>query len=686
MRRSPNVATGDSGSDLAKSVAVGCVLVALGACAQPPGELRVAKLRIEGVHNVDRRELVNGLALQPTRWWSFRKHRIFDELLIDGDRDRILRYYQAHGYFNAEVTGVETVPRSDKRSLEVVFVVEEGPPTKLEDIRVTGADDLPDEASAAIEAQQLKMRADQRFVHARYLEFKDRLLGVLKERGYAWATVEGAVHVDRSSNLADIDVALTPGRESTISEIEVMRAPPAEKDPGSSVGAFRIGRPLEAEQQVDPRLIENRFGITPGRRFRWSDLEEGHGRVMQLGVFSTVMLSYRQDPAHVDRIIVRLRVTDTSLHELRLGGGIGIEAQRNELRLQLLYIKRNFLGGLRTLELRVRPAYVVVPAVWAPIVRHGPALQSDLVFTQPELGVLSRLQLTLGYDVGVEHAYQYHGPRTQIAIARLLWHDRISLSLAYNFQFLDFFATSPEILSDPTHAGTMYGYLDPYRLAWLQQDFRIDGRDSVFDPRRGGYGEISFEEGGPYTGSAFTYEKMRIGARGYAPLGSRVVLAGRIEFAQIWSQGQDGSPITRRLALGGGSSHRGFSEGRLAPQVPVARGAPLPIGGDQSLLASLDLRVDLVRLAGNMLAAAAFVDAGDVGAARGDTVSGWARGVDIAHLHCAVGSGLRYRTPIGTVRADVGVRLNRLSARSYGRPNPDPGDRIAFHISLAEAF
>ncbi len=74
-------------------------------------------------------------------------------------------------------------------------------------------------------------------------------------------------------------------------------------------------------------------------------------------------------------------------------------------------------------------------------------------------------------------------------------------------------------------------------------------------------------------------------------------------------------------------------------------------------------------------------------AARGDTASGARSGVDFLHLHCAVGGGLRYRTPIGTVRADVGVRVNRLAAlEADGRPNPDPGDRVAFHLSLAEPF
>lgn len=664
--------------------AVGAALAT--GCARNKDEVRVVKLRIDGVHKVSRSDLANGLALKHTPWWNFRKHRVFDELLIDGDRQRILRYYYARGYYNAEVTKSEVVPRKNKRKVEIHFKVDEGPATKLQNVLITGVEDLEPAANKAIEKLQLTLRPSQIFVHQRYLDLKERLIGALKDRGYPWADVDGQVYVDRASNLADVQLTLQPGPLSTIGDIEVVRSRPVERDPNAPAGTFRVGRVLEPSKQVAPELVREVFGVTQGSRFKLEDIELGRGKVTQLGVFSTVNLSYRTDPEHDDVVNIRLRVTDASLHELRLGGGFGIEALRNEVRLQLLYTKRNFFGGLRTFEMRLRPAYVVVPAVWQKIVRHGPAVTSDFVFTQPRLGYLTKLQATVGYDLGVEYAYQYHGPRAQLAMSRLLWRDRVQLGLSYNIQYLDFFATAPQILQDATQAGTMYGYTDPYRLAWLQQDFRVDLRDNVFDPRKGGYFEMIFEEGGPFTGSAFLYEKMKIGLRGYAPLGSRVVLAGRVEFGQLWSQGSEGTPITRRMVLGGGTTHRGFSEGRLSPQLPVTGGPALPIGGDQSVLFSLEARVDLVKLAGSMLAAAAFVDAGDVAAARRDTASGFAQNIDMRLLHTAVGGGLRYRTPIGTVRADVGVRVNRLSESTDGRLNPDPGSRVAFHISLAEAF
>jgi outer membrane translocation and assembly module TamA len=95
------------------------------------------------------------------------------------------------------------------------------------------------------------------------------------------------------------------------------------------------------------------------------------------------------------------------------------------------------------------------------------------------------------------------------------------------------------------------------------------------------------------------------------------------------------------------------------------------------LLLSTEMRIDVVRLFGRWLVVAAFVDGGDVGS----------KTIEWGDLHWAAGGGLRYRTVIGSIRADLGVRLNRLTAfEANGIPNPDPGQRFAFHLSLGEAF
>ena len=666
------------------------IALTLGACAHPtPSRPHVHSLDLRGVHNVSRRQLARGLAVAPAPC-CFRAPRPYDELLLDADRLRIRRFYEAHGYYGAKVTLAEARPRANPSSLDVVIGIDEGGPTHIGDVRVYGLGDLDSDTKKRVDEQQLGLRRGQVFVHADYVLYKELMLGILKARGYAWARADGKVTVDPAHDMADIELTFSPGPIVSVSSIVFQGV--GETVDENLVGitpasTFRLKRSAETAKKVSPRLIEQVLDLKAGGTFDMQKLEEARGRVLELGIFSSVGLAYDPDPKKPNAVNVTLRLADASLHELRLGGGLGIESQRNELHLLLQYTKRNFFGGLRTLELKLQPSYVVVPAIWTSISRHGPAGNLDLVFTQARLRTLSRLQATVGYDLGVEYGYQYHGPRAQVAVMKLLWHDRISLALSYNFQFLDFFHTAPEILADPTLAASRFGYLDPYRVAWLQQELHFDWRDSRVDPRRGMVAEIIVEEGGVYTGSAFTYEKLRLGQRGYLPLGKRVVLANRTEFAKMWSHGDEGSPITRRLSLGGPQSHRGFTEARLAPQLTSANGPPIPVGGELSYLISAEVRVDIIKLVGSMLAAAAFIDAGDVGAGRGDNATGFRQTPNFHAPHVALGAGLRYRTPVGVIRTDVGVRMNRVSAtEDDGTPNPDPGQRVAFHISLAESF
>jgi dGTPase len=109
------------------------------------------------------------------------------------------------------------------------------------------------------------------------------------------------------------------------------------------------------------------------------------------------------------------------------------------------------------------------------------------------------------------------------------------------------------------------------------------------------------------------------------------------------------------------------------------------------LAAVAPIDIDAVRLAPPL---AAFSDVGDVTAPASGSCGDKAcepvpypKALDLSKLHLAVGGGIRYRTVIGTIRFDLGVRLNRLEVtEADGTENPDPGSRIAYHFSIGEAF
>lgn len=635
----------------AAMASVGCG----GATAE--GRSWVRRINLKGTSQVDAKELKDRIVLAQTSWVPFAPKRYLDAGLLDADARRIEAYYHVHGYFSARVVQTLVSPPHKNGSVDVAFSVEEGQPSRIRRLQVNGLQALPLELQEKVR-REMQLHEGEIFVHDRYLESKRQMEARLATAGYAWARVDGEAEVNRSQHLVDVALAVLPGVPVRFDSVEVRGDP-----------------------SIDERAVTRRAGISMGTRFDPERLEQARARLYQLGLFSTVrveVVPLGSDPARAKVVIT---VTPGKKNELRVGGGIGLEPQRQEVHVTLQYQRHSFLGGLRTLRLRLTPAWVWVPDVFDPS-RSGPALNFDITFTQPDF--LARdlaARVSIGYDLGVDYAFQYHGPRFSLGLGWNVWRNRVNFGLSYNFQYLMFFNTDPAILDEPQLARSFFGYTSPYRLGYIAEDISLDLRNSALDPHSGVLILLSFEEGAGILGGGFTYQRLVPDGRFYIPLGGRLTLALRMTYGRILTIGGDGdTPITRRLYAGGPDSHRGFGYNRLSPQVPSGSSVPpIPIGGRELLLSQIELRLGLFRLFGNWLGLVAFWDAGDV------PESG--RGLSFAELHHAVGGGLRYRTPIGTLRADLGVRLNRLGpSQPDGRQNPDPGSRFAFHISLGEAF
>ena len=74
----------------------------------------------------------------------------------------------------------------------------------------------------------------------------------------------------------------------------------------------------------------------------------------------------------------------------------------------------------------------------------------------------------------------------------------------------------------------------------VQEQVALDLRNRPIDATRGVYLLLSAEQGGVYTGSAFSYQKFMPEIRGYYTLGNRFTIAARVQFGHIFAQGEFG--------------------------------------------------------------------------------------------------------------------------------------------------
>ena len=127
-------------------------------------------------------------------------------------------------------------------------------------------------------------------------------------------------------------------------------------------------------------------------------------------------------------------------------------------------------------------------------------------------------------------------------------------------------------------------------------------------------------------------------------------------------------PASERFFAGGDTTVRGFSLDRLGTDETISPSG-FPTGGNGLVVLNAELRSAVVGSFGVV----GFVDAGNV----------FLRAADIRlhELRATAGFGLRYQSPIGPIRVDLGFKLDRREL-APGRLEK----RSVLHISLGQAF
>jgi outer membrane translocation and assembly module TamA len=177
------------------------------------------------------------------------------------------------------------------------------------------------------------------------------------------------------------------------------------------------------------------------------------------------------------------------------------------------------------------------------------------------------------------------------------------------------------------------------------------------------------EQAGGLLPGTYNFRSASAEGRHFVTFGRNITLANRVRVGSIVPAADDEAnvPFYRRFFLGGSSSIRGWGRFDVSP---LSEG--FPIGGLSMLEGSAEVRFPLKGKFG----AVAFFDLGNV----------WRESThfDLGDLRYAVGPGLRYQTPIGPARLDVGYQLNPIEGLLI---NGEPQKRrIRIHFSVGQAF
>jgi outer membrane protein insertion porin family len=232
------------------------------------------------------------------------------------------------------------------------------------------------------------------------------------------------------------------------------------------------------------------------------------------------------------------------------------------------------------------------------------------------------------------------------------------------------------------------------RLSKFSGSFIRDARSDVVDPSEGTFvivdGEVAPRSVGSEVGfiktllQGFRYYRVPAERRVVVALGARLGLAHGLP-RPVLRIGADGEPIlddsgeaiidlvqdlpaSERFFAGGDTTVRGFSLDRLGTDETISPSG-FPTGGNGLVVLNAELRSAVV----GSLGVAGFMDAGNVFLRASD--------IRLHELRVTAGFGVRYQSPIGPLRVDLGFKLDRRELA--------PGTlekRSVLHISLGQAF
>ncbi len=632
----------------------------------------------------------------------------FDPPSLLRDVVRLERYYRDQGFPDVAVS-YRVVLNEAANRVTIGYVVTEGLPLILDSLVVEGPGELRMEDVVAEELREswtdflaeLREQRGVRLSSGTRARMQDGIASWLRDRGYPNTSTSVSVEARETTE------------EGTPATLRISVAPGARM----RVGAVRV----EGNSRLAENVLLREVPLRKGDWYSRARLADGQSELFGLDMVRIAIVGTEPDSLAADRVAVRVRVTEGSLHLLssRLGWATSSGVSGN-----VSWSHRDFLGGARTLEIstQARTGYLAPEATAARSYGLSVSLRQPWLGDRRVEGVLRPFveyrddlrdeSLQWGSEVS---ALYRRGARRSLTLQYALTSRRVIEAKAgavvgQDFDFLDVLASVDTLdLDRRTSRLSAIGQ-------WSRAPQGGEGRHhdwNVF---------ASAEVAGPPVLSTVEYGKVVGQVGGVLPLGGSFGVRSRIGGGRVFPFGlsvpaSDGSDrlevyIKLRDAVltgGGAQDVRGWGTDLLGPKSPdfgFADGAAvpttryLPLGGLARWSGSLQVESRLPILGGGN-GVHAFVDGGRVWTPDGRFLPTEGALLDDqlgTRTRWGTGVGVSIGTPVGAVQLDVGYKLNPSildlrdaqavgQALLEGRPVTDvperPIQRWHLHLSLA---
>ncbi len=641
-------------------------------------------------------QLLSGIATKKSpRFLWFKKVYEPNYLNTTGlkkDIVRIERQLRKRGYYEARVTATRVIRLSDER-VHIEFEVDPGKPVRIRKLETVGLARLPFEAAEAA-TNEMRLRKGHIFDEDEFEQAKQDVANSLANRGYAYAVVKGSARVDLANHSVDVQIVAEPGQAARLGEIMVSGLKKLEEGP-----------------------VRSTLKLKPGDRYSREQISEARSALFSLGAFSQVEIVPDLSNPESEIVPLAVRLSESTLREVTLSGGVRLDTLRFAVLGKAGWSHRNFLGGLRKFSVSTRPGLNFFPTSFNYLRAPTDVFPENSLTVRLEQPAFIEGRTTgfaeAGYNIypllyplpdehepEEERVIGYNEVTTSLGAERGFLGRLLSLELSANWQAnFPFLYQRPLSEKEDPALASQSGLIDGLEkviVAYPELVAAFDFRDDPIAPTKGVRFSTSLQTAVPVLGGLLTDVRIQPELRTYFPLDKqhKLILANRFTVGMTFPQNygdalsEAGSNIDytdpdvvrdqhnllfRAFYSGGPNSNRGYPYQRIGPQGtigflvpsgvdcsgPFADKPPACIrslGGFTLWEASMELRY----YAFENWSFVGFVDTSDVSTKR-------------AHFtfyepHLSVGPGIRYLSPVGPIRVDLGVRVPGLQAF---KPNPD---------------
>jgi outer membrane protein insertion porin family len=528
--------------------------------------------------------------------------------------------YYDEGFINVRVDKPTVALSADKRDIFITIKVTEGERYDIGKIDFAGDLVVPKEELAAL----MKSGTGRHFSRTELGQDIQAITDVYYDRGYAYANINPVTAVNADAKTVDLTFDVQKGPQVTIERIDII-----------------------GNTKTRDKVIRREMRVYEGELYSGTGVRRSKERVTALGFFETVEVTQRPG-SREDSIVIQAEVKEKATGTFQVG--LGFSNVENFI-FTAQVSQNNFLGWGQSVSASAQISSLrslVQLSFFDPyFLDTNFLLSADFFRVEADYVDFTRQStggnLSLGYQV-IEDLLVNVGYSQE--------HVNVSASQDFGGVLL-----ANRFLSGVTSS--------------VRLSLTYDKRNNRLFPSKGFIHYGSVEYAPPFLGigsSPFLFTRYTAYSRLYFPLPLGAVFKTNATVGYIQQLDPNRPlPISELYYLGGINSVRGYllrsiSPSLLAPSsgspdAPIER---LNVGGNKQLILNLELEFPVFEKAG--IRGVVFFDAGNAFATNENFFSiRQSRGValPVAGLFTSVGFGFRWFSPVGPLRFEWGIPLNK---------------------------